>query len=53
MSFIQMTTGAIFAQTVGVVQDGTPIPMVLIVTIAAILGLVSILLLPKTKSLEI
>ena len=48
MSFLQMTTGAVFAQLAGVVQDGTPLPMVILVTIAATLGLASILFLPRS-----
>ena len=52
MSFMQMMTGAVFAQTVGVIQDGTPLPMVFVVTIAALLGFASILFLPKTKISE-
>ena len=51
-SFMQMMTGAVFAQTVGVIQDGTPLPMVFVVTIAALLGFASILFLPKTKISE-
>ncbi len=47
MSFLQMTTGAAFAQLAGVLQDGTPIPMVIVVTAAAVLGLASIVLLPR------
>ncbi|NKB49461.1 MAG: Bcr/CflA family efflux MFS transporter [Alphaproteobacteria bacterium] len=47
MSFMQMSTGAIFAQAVGIVQDGTPVPMVIVVTLAAVLGLVSIVFLPR------
>jgi DHA1 family bicyclomycin/chloramphenicol resistance-like MFS transporter len=47
MSFMQMSTGAVFAQAVGIVQNGTPIPMVIVMTIAAVLGFVSILLLPR------
>ncbi len=47
MSFLQMTTGAVFAQLAGVLQDGTPIPMVIVVTAAAVLGLASIVLLPR------
>ena len=47
MSFMQMSTGAVFAQAVGLVQDGTPIPMVIVVTLAAVLGFVSILFLPR------
>jgi hypothetical protein len=37
----------VFAQAVGIVQNGTPIPMVIVMTIAAVLGFVSILLLPR------
>ena len=47
MSFLQMGVGAVFAQLAGVVQDGTPIPMVILVTIASTLGLAAILFLPK------
>ena len=47
MSFIQMSTGAVFAQTVGLLQDGTPIPMVIVVTLAAVLGFASIMILPR------
>jgi DHA1 family bicyclomycin/chloramphenicol resistance-like MFS transporter len=47
MSFMQMSTGAVFAQTVGIVQDGTPIPMVIVVTAAAVFGLLSIIFLPR------
>jgi len=47
MSFLQMTVGAVFAQAAGIVQDGTPRPMVILVTIAAMLGLASILFLPR------
>lgn len=47
MSFLQMSTGAAFAQLVGIVQDGTPLPMVIVVTAASALGLVSILFLPR------
>ncbi len=47
MSFLQMTTGAVFAQVAGVVQDGTPVPMAVVVTVAAILGFLSIVVLPR------
>ena len=47
MSFIQMSTGAVFAQLVGLLQDGTPIPMVIVVTLAAVLGFASIMILPR------
>lgn len=47
MSFLQMSTGAAFAQVVGVMQDGTPLPTVIVVTAASVLGLVSILFLPR------
>ncbi|MDH3738223.1 MAG: Bcr/CflA family drug resistance efflux transporter, partial [Alphaproteobacteria bacterium] len=47
MSFLQMSTGAVFAQIVGVVQDGTPVPMVIVVTLAAVLGFASIVVLPR------
>ena len=47
VSFLQMTTGAVFAQVAGVVQDGTPIPMVIVVVLAAVLGFVSIVVLPR------
>lgn len=47
MSFMQMSTGAVFAQTVGIVQNGTPIPMVIVVTAAAVFGLLSIIFLPR------
>lgn len=47
MSFMQMSTGAVFAQTVGIVQNGTPIPMVIVVTAAAVFGLLSIVFLPR------
>jgi DHA1 family bicyclomycin/chloramphenicol resistance-like MFS transporter len=46
-SFVQMTTGAVFAQLAGVVQDGTPIPMVILVTTAAVLAFASIVVLPR------
>ncbi len=49
MSFLQMTTGAVFAQAAGIVQDGTPVPMAVLVTGASILGLASILFLPRTS----
>jgi hypothetical protein len=42
-----MTTGAIFAQLAGVVQNGTPVPMVVLVTVAAALGFASIVVLPR------
>lgn len=48
MSFMQMAVGAVFAQLAGVVQDGTPIPMVILVTIASTLGLAAILFLPRS-----
>jgi DHA1 family bicyclomycin/chloramphenicol resistance-like MFS transporter len=47
MGFLQMSTGALFAQLAGVLQDGTPIPMVILVTVASVLGFVSILFLPR------
>ena len=47
MSFMQMSTGAAFAQLAGVLQDGTPLPMVFVVTAASVLGFVSILFLPR------
>jgi len=47
VSFVQMTMGAIFAQLAGVVQNGTPVPMVVLVTVAAVLGFASIVLLPR------
>ncbi len=47
MGFLQMSTGALFAQLAGVLQDGTPIPMVIVVTVASVLGFVSILFLPR------
>jgi DHA1 family bicyclomycin/chloramphenicol resistance-like MFS transporter len=47
VSFVQMTTGAIFAQLAGVVQNGTPVPMVVLVTVAAALGFASIVVLPR------
>lgn len=47
MSFLQMSAAAAFAQIAGMVQDGTPIPMVVVVTIAAVLGLVSIMIVPR------
>jgi DHA1 family bicyclomycin/chloramphenicol resistance-like MFS transporter len=47
MSFMQMSTGAVFAQLVGIVQDGTPLPMVIVVTAAAVFGLLSIIFLPR------
>ncbi len=47
VSFVQMTTGAVFAQLAGVVQDGTPVPMVILVTAAAVLGFASIVILPR------
>ncbi len=52
MSFLQMAVGAVFAQLAGVVQDGTPIPMVVLVTIASTLGLASILFLPRAGRLS-
>lgn len=47
VSFVQMTTGAVFAQLAGVVQDGTPVPMVLLVSSATVLGFASIMILPR------
>lgn len=47
MGFLQMSTGALFAQLAGVLQDGTPRPMVIVVTVASVLGFVSILFLPR------
>jgi DHA1 family bicyclomycin/chloramphenicol resistance-like MFS transporter len=47
MSFLQMTVGAVFAQAAGVVQDGTPLPMAILVTVASMLGLAAILFLPR------
>ncbi len=47
VSFVQMTIGAVFAQLAGVVQDGTPVPMVILVTAAALLGFASITVLPR------
>ena len=35
------------AQLAGVVQDGTPIPMVILVTAASVLAFVSIVVLPR------
>ncbi len=46
-SFVQMTTGAVFAQLAGVVQDGTPIPMVILVTAASVLAFASLVVLPR------
>ena len=47
MSFLQMSTGAVFAQAVGIMQNDTPLPMVIVMTIAAALGLASIVFLPR------
>jgi len=47
VSFVQMTTGAVFAQLAGVVQDGTPLPMVFLVATATVLGFASIMILPR------
>lgn len=37
--FLQMMIGAAFAQTVGVMQDGTPYPLVALMTLAAVISL--------------
>jgi len=47
ITFMMMITGAAFAQIVGVFQNETPIPMVVIATGASILGLLSIVVLPR------
>ena len=49
ITFMMMLTGAAFAQIVGVFQNETPIPMVMIATVAAILGLLSITVLPRLR----
>ena len=46
-SFMQWTTGALFAQAAGMMQFGTPLPMVLLIAIAAGLSLAAITLLPR------
>ena len=49
ITFMMILTGAAFAQIVGVFQNETPIPMVMIATVAAILGLLSITVLPRLR----
>jgi MFS transporter, DHA1 family, multidrug resistance protein len=44
--FLQMGTGALFAQAAGSLQDGTPWPMAVLMLVASIMALLSILILP-------
>lgn len=46
LSFVQMLSGAVFAQVAGMVHDGTPYPMVIVMLTAAVLALACVLGLP-------
>jgi DHA1 family bicyclomycin/chloramphenicol resistance-like MFS transporter len=46
-SFVQMATGALFAQAAGTLQDGTPWPMAVLMLAAALCAFASITLLPR------
>lgn len=48
--FTQMLGGAVFSQVFGLVSDGTPVPLVLVVSLAAVLTLAAALVAARTRS---